>query len=77
MHQDQIYQIITKYQNLAAASCDDDQIHQYERFALYLEENLEIFEDDKYYQTEEDLLDDFHAVIAEFDEHYPAGDNDD
>ncbi|MDR2970683.1 MAG: hypothetical protein LBU83_01960 [Bacteroidales bacterium] len=80
MQKEEIEAIIAKYQNLAGTT-DDEKAAQYERFAGYIEENITIFEDDDYYETEEDLLDDFNAAVAEIDAQweamFPEGDEDD
>ena len=81
MQRDQIEKIITKYRNLAASSCDDEKIYRNERFADYVEDNIEIFEDDEYCETEDDLMDSFNEAEAEIDAQwdamFPEGDDDD
>ena len=81
MQKDQIQEIITKYRKLAAASCDDEKIYKYERFADFIEENIEIYEDDEYCESEEDMLDSFNEAEAEIDAQwaamFPEGDDDD
>ena len=81
MQKDQIEKIISKYRNLAASSCDDEQIYRYERFADYIEDNIEIFEDDEDCETVEHLMESFNEAEAEIDAQrdamFPEGDDDD
>jgi len=81
MQREEIERIIDKYRKLANASCDDDKIYQYERFADFVEDNIEIYEDDEYCETEEHLMDNFNEVEAEvdaqWDSMFPEGDDDD
>jgi len=81
MQREEIEKIIAKYRKLANASFDDDKIYQYERFADFVEDNIEIYEDDEYCETEEYLIDNFNEVEAEVDAQwdamFPEGDDDD
>ena len=81
MQREEIEKIIAKYRKLANASFDDDKIYQYERFADFVEDNIEIYEDDEYCETEEHLIDNFNEVEAEVDSQwdamFPEGDDDD
>jgi len=63
------------------SSCNDDKIYQYERFADFVEDNIEIYENDEYCETEEDLMENFNEVEAEtdaqWDSMFPDGRDDD
>jgi len=82
MNKEQINLIIAKYRKLSASieSRNEEKAYQYERFADFIKENLEQYEDDSY-ETEEDLLDDFNEAEAEEDVQwnamFPDGDEDD
>ena len=81
MQREEIENIISKYRKLANASCDDEKIFQYERFADFVEEEIEYFEDDEYYETEKDLIEYFNEVESEVDTQwnnmFPEGNDDD
>ena len=81
MQKEEIEGIIAKYRKLAGSGCDDDSMYQYERFANYVEGNFKLFEEDDYYETEEDLLDDFKEaeleIDAQWESMFPHGDEDD
>ncbi|MDR1897702.1 MAG: hypothetical protein LBR10_13015 [Prevotellaceae bacterium] len=82
MQKEQILSIAAKYRKLAASleSHDEEKAYKYDSFADDIEDNIDIYEDE-YYQTEEDLLDDFNEAQAEIDYQwktmFPDGDNDD
>ena len=81
MQKQEIEGIIAKYRKLVNASRDDDEIYQYERFANYVEENFNLFEEDDYYETEKDLITDFKEaeleIDAQWESMFPEGDDDD
>ena len=79
---EEITEIIEKYRKLAQTTerFNGERAHNYERFADYLEDNNH-FVDDDYYETEEDLLEEFKEVEsdmgAQWDNWFPEGDDDD
>ena len=79
MQRKEIIKIITKYRNLSTSSCDDEDF--FGRFADYIEDNMELFEEDEFYETEEDLLDSFKRADLEddvqWDSMFQEGDDDD
>ena len=81
MQREEIEGIISKYRKLANASWDEEKIFQYERFADFVEENIEYFEDEDYYETEKYLIEYFNEVESEVDAQwnnmFPEGDDDD
>ena len=80
MQRQKLEEIIAKYRNLVDPSYDEEKMYQYERFADSVEDNIEIYEDDRF-ETEQDLFDDFNEVEAEVDAQwetmFPEGDDDD
>jgi hypothetical protein len=82
MKKEEILEIATKYRKLATSMEpeNDEKGYKFERFADYIEENDDIFEDD-YYETEEELFEHFNEVVAEedaqWDDMFPEGDEDD
>ena len=81
MQKQDLNSIIAKYRKLAGSSYDDDKIYRYERFADHVEDNFQLFEEDDYYETEEDLLDDFNEqeseIDAQWENMFSEGDDDD
>jgi hypothetical protein len=81
MQKEAIENIITKYRNLADSTDDGEKADKYSRFVWFIEENIELFEEDESYETEEDLLEDFKEVELEtdvqLDAMFPEGDDDD
>ena len=79
MQRQKLEEIIAKYRNLVDPSYDEEKMYQYERFADSVEDNIEIYEDDRF-ETEQDLFDDINEVEAEVDAQweamYPKGDAD-
>ena len=82
MQRYQIQEIITKYRKLAGTSYDEE--NKYERFADFIEDNIEIYEDDEdgeYCDTEKNLLERFKEAEDEIDAQwaamFPEGDDDD
>ena len=79
MQRQKLEKIIAKYRNLVDPSYNEEKMYQYERFADSVEDNIEIYEDDRF-ETEQDLFDDFNEVEAEVDAQweamYPKGDDD-
>jgi len=79
MQRKEIIKIITKYRNLSTSSCDDEDF--FGRFSDYIEDYMELFEEDEFYETEEDLLDSFKRADSEddaqWDSMFPEGDDDD
>jgi len=67
MQKGEIEKVIKKYRKLASSSLDEEKSHHYENFADYIEENIEHFEEDEYYENEEDLLSDFQEDDTEID----------
>ena len=65
MQRKEIIKLITKYRTLSTSSCDDEDF--FGRFADYLEDNMELFEEDEFYETEEDLLDSFKQAESKYD----------
>lgn len=82
MTKEEITEIIEKYQELAGSTeyFNEEKAIFYDRFADYLKNN-DHFEDDDYYETEEDLIEEFREVESDIDgqwEHwFPEGDDDD
>ena len=82
MTREELTEIIKKYRNLARSTerFNEEKANNYERFADYLEDNNH-FVDDDYYETEEDLLEEFKEVEleidAQWDNWFPEGDDDD
>ena len=81
MQKEEIEKVIAKYRKKAGSIYDDEKSRQYEDFADYIEDNIEMYEENERYETEEDLLDDYHEVEAETDAQwesmFPEGDDDD
>ena len=81
MEVEKIERIIAKYRKLAESSYDDEKIYLYERFADYIEENRDIFIEDDFIETEEELMDNYKEAEAEFESQweamFPEGDEDD
>jgi len=81
MNKEEIEKVIKKYRKLAGSTFDNEKTHHYEHFADYIEENIENFEEDDYYDSEEDLLDAYHEVESEinaqWDTMFPENDDDD
>ena len=81
MQKQDLNSIIAKYRKLAGSSCDDEKLYRYERFVDHVENNFQLFEEDEYYETEEDLLNDFIEQEAEIDAQwenmFPEGRDDD
>lgn len=79
MQKEELEGIIAKYRNLAGGC--DDKCYQYDRFADFMEDNIEIFEEDESFETEKDLMDYFNEVEeevdAQWDSMFPEGDDDD
>ena len=79
MHRKQIIKIITKYRNLSTSCYDDEDF--FGRFADYIEDNMELFDENEFYETEEDLLESFKQAgsedDAQWDSMFPEGDDDD
>ena len=83
MNRIEIETIIAKYRrfsNMLSSEHDEEDAHNVDHLADYLEENIEIFEDDSY-ETEEDILEDYKEIMEEFgmqwDIMFPIGDEDD
>jgi hypothetical protein len=80
MEKEKIEQIIAKYRKLASSTFDDDKSWQYGHFADSIEDSIEMYEED-YYETEEDLLNDYNEANAEVDAQwndlFPEGDEGD
>jgi hypothetical protein len=81
MQKQEIAKIINKYRNFAHSSDDEEKSHHYEQFADYVEDNFDLFEENDFYETEEDLFDSFQQaeseIDAQWDSMFPEGDDDD
>jgi hypothetical protein len=81
MQKETIDNIITKYRALADSTDDGEKADKYSRFVWFIEENIELFEEDESYETEDDLLDYFKEVElepdAQRDAMFSEGDDDD
>jgi hypothetical protein len=71
MQRDEIKNIIAKYRKKALSTHDEEKSWQIERFAIYLEENITLFEEASY-ETEGDLIDDFKEAEADMDAQWDA-----
>jgi hypothetical protein len=82
MKKEQIQAIAEKYRKLACKIEPDDEekAYEYERFADFIEDNIDIYDDDDY-ESEADLLTDYNEseaeVDAQWDNIFPEGDEDD
>jgi hypothetical protein len=84
MQKQQLAKIINKHRSLARsayASEDEEKAEYFERFADYVEDSFDLFEENELYETEEDLLDSFQnsesANDTQLDSAFPEGDDDD
>lgn len=87
MEREDLDQIIVKYRNLSNkfAMSDDNKSHLYERFAEWVEDNIDesecLIERDESSDYEKDIWDHFIEVEEEYDnywdEMFPEGDEDD
>ncbi|MDR2972021.1 MAG: hypothetical protein LBU83_08855 [Bacteroidales bacterium] len=68
MQKTKIKSIIEKYKELADFSRNETKIYQYIRFAEYLDENIDLLEDDENYNSEEDFLALFNKKEAKVDD---------
>jgi hypothetical protein len=75
MQKEEIEKIIDKYRKLSLSNIDEKKAHKYERFVYFIEENFEIFEEDEYYETEKELMENFEEV--ESDTSFEYSDDDD
>ena len=80
MKKQDLESIIAKYRKFAGSLLNDEEASEYYRFADYVEDYLEQFEDHEFYETEEDLLRDFNEAESEIDplweDLYPIDDDD-
>ena len=65
MNKEEIEKVISKYRKLADSSHDVEEAIEYECFADHVEENIEFFEVAIGYETEDDLLDEYHETESE------------
>lgn len=83
MTREELEQIIEKYRHLSAKfeSKNDNKSHQYERFAEWVDNNIDTFEDiDDFASDEDELWNNFLESEEEsenWDSMFPEGDEDD
>ena len=81
MNREEIEKIIAKYRKKAEANYGNDKHYYYNRIADHIEDNFDLFEECDFYESEEDLLNDFETVESEIDAQwdamYPEGNDDD
>jgi hypothetical protein len=82
MKKEQLIGIISKYRKLSEAASKErkqDKAQEMEEFADFVEENMDLYQDDAY-QRETELWEDYEAVStgsSPFEDAFSDGDNDD